>query len=273
MTQTVALPNDGRPSIASFIETLRPEIARALPSGQDAARIARIALTAVRKSENEARKSGNPKVSLARCTVESFAGALLTAAALGLEPGTDEAYLVPYAGECTLIVGYQGISKLFYQHPLAADLSAEYVCANDEFDYQKGTDPYLRHKPATGERGDVVAYYAVARLTNGSTRFEVLTPEQCKRLRQGKVGAAASFKAGDPEHWMERKTVVKQLAKLLPKTPLFQAALQADERAGSELRDVAVAAPAERRSLPAPQLDEDATHASYSTPDDTGGGS
>lgn len=223
---TTALPNDKAPTIVSTIQSLRPEIQRALATTNPAEvdRIARIAITAVRKDRK-----------LAFCSAASFSAALLTATALGLEPGTDQAYLIPYGNECTLVVGYQGITKLFYQHPLAADLAAEFVCANDEFDYQKGTDPYLRHKPARGDRGEVIAYYAVARLTTGATKFEVLTPEECKELR-GKVGPDPRFKGGDPQHWMERKTALKQLAKLLPKSPAFDRALRADERPGSELR-------------------------------------
>jgi putative phage-type endonuclease len=113
----------------------------------DADRIARLALTVVRQ---------DPK--LAECSPESFAGALLTASALGLEPGVNgEAYLVPTRRECTLIVGYQGYAKLFWQHPLAKHLDAQAVHANDEFDYAYGLEPYLTHKPAKGDRGPVIA--------------------------------------------------------------------------------------------------------------------
>jgi len=89
----------GNANVATFIKSLMPEIQRALPKGMDAERIARIALTEVRKSEREFAK-GNSNASLAQCTPESFAGALLTSSALGLEPGVNgECYLVPYKGE------------------------------------------------------------------------------------------------------------------------------------------------------------------------------
>src|SRR5258708_3628482 len=99
----------------------------------NADRMARLALTVLRKT---------PK--LANCTAESFAGSLLTAASLGLEPGNGEAYLVPYGKECQLIIGYQGFAKLFWQHPMAAHLDAQAVYANDDFDYAYGLDPFLR---------------------------------------------------------------------------------------------------------------------------------
>lgn len=226
MSTVVRRPNtpaEAHPSLATFISRLTPEIARALPRHMDGDRMARLALTVVRKT---------PK--LAECSPESFAGALLTCAALGLEPGVnDEAYLVPYKRECQLIIGFKGYAKLFYQHPLAANIDAQAVYENDEFDYQYGTDPFLRHKPALGDRGDVVAYYASARLTNGASAFVVLSPEEVKALRRGKVG---STDIPDPQRWMERKTALRQLIKLLPKSTEMSRAAAVDERPGSALR-------------------------------------
>jgi recombination protein RecT len=190
---------------------------RALPKHMDADRLARLALTVVRQSDIEAHKARKPENSLARCTPESFAGALLTAAALGLEPGVNqEAYLVPYKGECTLIVGYQGFAKLFWQHPLAKHLDAHAVHAKDDFDYAYGLAQYLRHKPAKGERGKITHYYAVAELSTGASAFVVLTADEVKKLRGGKVGPSGNIP--DPMHWMERKTALRQLVKLLPKS-------------------------------------------------------
>lgn len=224
--------------IATFIRDLQPEIARALPKHLDPDRIARLALTEVRKT---------PK--LAQCDLASFAGALLTAAALGLEPGVNgEAYLVPYGKECQFIVGYQGLVKLFWQHPLSKHIDAQAVHALDEFDYAYGLDPFLTHKPALGERGAVVAYYAVARLTTGASSFVVLSPDEVKALRGGKTGTSGSIK--DPMHWMERKTVLRQLLKTLPKSTQLNRAVELDDTAGSTLHHRRIAA-AQLTGLPA----------------------
>jgi recombination protein RecT len=223
----------GNPNVATFIKGLMPEIQRALPRGMDAERIARIALTEVRKSEREFQK-GNSRASLAQCTPESFAGALLTSSALGLEPGVNgECYLVPYKGECTLIIGYQGLAKLFYQHPLARNLDAQAVYERDDFDFAYGTTAFLKHKPALKDRGAIIAYYAVAVLSTGASAFVVLTPDEIKALRDGKVGPQG--KIADPQKWMERKTALRQLVKLLPKAANLQAAMAVDEQSGSEL--------------------------------------
>lgn len=214
--------------IASFIASLLPEIARALPKHLDPDRLARLALTEVRK---------NPK--LANCDPASFAGALLTAAALGLEVGVNgEAYLVPYGKECQFIVGYQGLVKLFWQHPLAAHIDAQAVYEHDDFDYAYGLNPFLTHKPALGgpkARGQVIAYYGVAKLTTGAGAFLVLSPEEVKELRGGKSGASGSIK--DPQRWMERKTVLRQLVKTLPKSTTMNRAIDADDMPGSTLQN------------------------------------
>lgn len=219
--------------VSSYLTRIQGEIQRALPRHMDADRMARLTLTAIRKTPN-----------LALCTEASFAGSLLTASALGLEPGVGgECYLVPYKNtnkntkvttmECQLIVGYQGYTKLYFGTPLAGAIDAQAVHENDEFDYELGTGAYLRHKPARRDRGEIIEYYAIATLTTGATPFVVLTPEEVKELRGGRVGSSGDVP--DPMRWMERKTALRQLVKLLPKSPTLAAAAAADERSGADL--------------------------------------
>jgi recombination protein RecT len=236
--QAIAQRNDRQAqqanSLRNFITRLTPEIQRALPKGMDGDRIARIALTLLRTDMLACNAKGKPGNALINCTEESFAGALLTSAALGLEVGLNgEAYLVNYSGECTLIVGYQGLAKLYYQHPMARTLDAQCVYANDDFDYAYGLTPFLKHKPARGERGAIVEYYACATLSTGASAFVVLSVDEVKALRGGKTGTSGGI--ADPMHWMQRKTALRQLFKLLPKTATLSKALEADEKTGSAL--------------------------------------
>lgn len=213
--------SESRPSLVAALDAMKPELERALPRHMRGDRIARITLTEIRK---------NPK--LVNCTPASFFGALLTAAALGLEPGVSgECYLVPYKTECQLIVGYQGLVKLFWQHPLSKRLSAETVYERDHFLINKGLTPNLEHTPATGDRGKIVGYYAIAELTTGGINFDFFTPEQIKELRGGKVGTSGDIK--DSAGWMERKTALKQVLKLMPKSVELIQALNVDETVGS----------------------------------------
>ena len=74
-------------NIKQWITAMQPQIEKALPSVITPERFTRMALTAV---------SMNPE--LGACTPESFCGAMMQAAQLGLEPNTPlgQAYLIPY---------------------------------------------------------------------------------------------------------------------------------------------------------------------------------
>jgi len=205
------------PTLAGLIEQMKPQIARALPKHMDPDRVARIALTVVRQTPQ-----------LARCNPQSFLGALMTAAQLGLEPGPlGEAYFVPYGQDVTFIPGYRGLVKLAWQSGLMKSIAAHTVHERDEFDYAYGLEPVLRHKPALTNRGEVIAVYAAAVLKDGGSAFVVLSTEDVEQIR-------ARSKAGRNGPWvtdweaMARKTAVRQLIRWLPLS--------------SELRNVATAA-------------------------------
>ena len=213
--QVAKRPAVGQPTLAQFVQDMRGELARALPEHISPDRVARIALTELRRVRH-----------LAECTRESFGGALMTCAQLGLEPGgaIGEAYLLPFynrearAYEVQLIIGYQGMIRLFWQHPLAAGLDAQVVYEGDEFEYAYGLDPVLRHVPSmTADRGQPVAYYAVARLKNGGSAFVVLSPGDVERVRQRSKAKSSGPWRTDYDA-MAKKTAIRQLFKLLPKS-------------------------------------------------------
>ncbi|GAA1176163.1 recombinase RecT [Streptomyces rhizosphaericus] len=214
-------------TLVQFVQKLRPQIERALPAHVGGAdRIARIALTELRRVEH-----------LAESTQESFAGALMTCSALGLEPGgvSGEAYLLPFWNkkirqyEVQLVVGYQGMIRLFWQHPLAAGLDTHTVFEGDDFEYEYGLAPVLRHKPARGSaKGQPTHYYAVARLTNGGSAFVVLDVDDVEAIR--KRSRAKDFGPWSTDYdAMARKTCIRQLFKLLPKSAELARAVAHDE--------------------------------------------
>lgn len=100
---------ENRPALQQYIKQMSGEIKKALPSVMTPERFTRIVLSAL---------STNPK--LAETTPQSFLGAMMTAAQLGLEPNTSlgQAYLLPYwnskanAYECQFQLGYKGLLDL-----------------------------------------------------------------------------------------------------------------------------------------------------------------
>lgn len=247
----------GPATLAQQIERMKPEIARALPKHMDADRMARIALTALRRT---------PK--LGTCTPESFLGALMTCSQLGVEPGpTGEAYLIPYGRECTFVLGYRGMAKLFWQSPMAKSLDAQAVYENDHFDFEYGLNPRLEHRPTLAGRGKPIAYYAVASTTTGGSAFVVLSPEDIEAHRKhSKSGNSGPWR--DHYDAMAKKTCVRELFKLLPVSVELATATANDGTVRTDMDFDALDEPAylpaepvdEPPALPAAQPDDDPQH-------------
>ena len=209
-------------------------IAASLPDTMNSKRFARLVFNAVRKTPL-----------LAQASSSSMLGAVLTASALGLEIGlNNEAHLVPYKRkdknsgrewvEAQLIIGYGGIAKLFQQHPMARGVNTNWVGDRDHFEYEYGTSSRLVHRPKLGDRGRPIAFWASYELANGVRDFLVLDPVTVAKLRGKPVDEKRDVE--DPEHWMERKTVLKQVLKLAPKSTSLQWAMAVDEKTGGELQ-------------------------------------
>jgi len=104
-------------------------------------------------------------------------------------------------------------------------LKAMEVCENDHFSYEYGLDEHLRHKPAAGERGEVIAFYAYARLRGGGFVFEIMSRAEVEKVRDGSEGYKA-FKAGFTkstpwnDHFVQmgRKTLIRRLSNYLPRS-------------------------------------------------------
>lgn len=225
-------------SIYDLIKSQETELSKALPSTMNPERLSRLVSTNLRM---------NPK--LASCTPLSLLGSMHTAAALGVEPVAGQAYLVPFANkkkvdgewstvmECQLILGYAGLVSLFYRHCKSVSLSWGEVKAGDEFEFQKGTEEFLIHKKALTNRGDVIAYWALAKMEGGGMAFEIMSYsevlEHGKKFSKTYDKKTDTFYSSSPwaQHFgaMALKTVLKQLAKLLPLSIEMQSAINADE--------------------------------------------
>ena len=235
---TTKAKNTKTMSIPEMIEASAKELQKALPNSMSPERLSRIALTCVRT---------NPD--LAQCTPESFMGALFTSAQLGVEPVAGRAYLLPFWNsrkignewkkirEVQFILGYKGVADLFYRHAKSVNLAWGVVHENDDFDYEKGTDEFLRHKPAQSDRGKVLGYWVMARLDNGGSPFEYMTHDDCighgrKHSKTFDNKSNAFYKSSPwatSTESMCLKTVLLQLSKLLPLSIEVQQAIQTDE--------------------------------------------
>lgn len=221
-------------SIADLIKAMEPEIKKALPEVITPERFTRMALSAL-----------NTTPKLKECTQMSFLAALMNAAQLGLEPNTPlgQAYLIPYNNkgmlECQFQVGYKGLIDLSYRNPQMQIISAQVVFENDEFEYELGLNPKLKHKPAFGERGEVRLFYGLFKLTNGGFGFEVMSKTAMDAYaKEYSKAFDSSFSPWKTNYEsMAKKTVLKKALKYAPLRTDFRRALSTDEMVKKELAE------------------------------------
>lgn len=231
-TQNNAVQNVQVNSIRGLIMQMQDQIAKALPSVLTPERFTRITLTAV---------SNTPQ--LQACTQNSFLGAMMQAAQLGLEPNTPlgQAYLIPYKNhgqlECQFQIGYKGLIDLAYRSGEIVSIAAHEVYENDEFEYELGLEPVLKHKPALKDRGNVILYYAVFKTKAGGSGFEVASKEDMqKHAKKYSKAAGSSFSPWTTNFdSMAKKTVLKQCLKYAPIKTEFVRAMAADETIKSNI--------------------------------------
>ncbi len=219
-------------SIADLIKAMQPEIKKALPEVITVERFTRMALSAL-----------NTTPKLNECTPMSFLSALMNAAQLGLEPNTPlgQAYLIPYNNkgtlECQFQIGYKGLIDLSYRNPMVQTIQAQAVYENDVFEYELGLDSKLIHRPVLNNRGEVILFYGLFKLTNGGYGFEVMSKEKIDAYaREYSKAYDSSFSPWKSNYvGMAKKTVIKQALKYAPIKADFQRALASDGTIKNEL--------------------------------------
>lgn len=215
--QTAAVAGMG--NVKKFFESQKSTLMAVLPQHVSADRMLKIALGAMRTT---------PK--LHNCTIESLFGAVVQCSQLGLEPNTPlgHAFLIPFENkrqgktEVQIVFGYKGLVDLARRSGQIISISAHEVCANDVFEFEYGLEEKLTHRPAMLKpRGEVVAFYAVAKMVGGGHAFEVMSRSQVEDIRDASQNykfAQDKSKTVWGQHFVEmgRKTVLRRLIKYLP---------------------------------------------------------
>lgn len=192
------------------LDIMKPEIEKALPKNSITSdRFLRLALTTAKM---------NP--ALLNCTTESFLGALVVAAQLGLEPNTPlgQSYVIPYGGKAQFQIGYKGMITLARRTGEFARIEARIVYENDLFELEYGLDHKLKHIPLIeGERGDVKGYYAIYALKDGGESFEYMSKADIESFRKVFVKASKGpWSDANTYDSMALKTVLKKVLKYAP---------------------------------------------------------
>ena len=209
-------------AFSDYLERLKPQMAMALPKHMKADRMARLALSAFSSSPD-----------MQRCDFRSIASSLMTAGAMGLEPGVNGAgYLIPYKGVCTFVPGWKGMQDLVNRSGRATTWTGA-VFEGDQFEYELGDRPFVRHRP--GDENDpkkLTHVYAVGRI-NGSEFpvIEVWTVRKVWKHRDtlNKQGTK-HYSLRHPEMYA-RKVVLLQVLKYMPTSVEIANAIAASEAA------------------------------------------
>ncbi len=237
----------------AMIEHYSADFASVLPSHVKAETWVRLAQGALKKGRREG--DGRFELEIAAANNPGvFMAALLDAARLGLEPGTEQYYLTPRKVKGRLeilgIVGYQGHIELMYRAGAVASIVAETVRSNDHYRYTRGVDsvPIHEYPPfqPKAERGTLIGVYAYARMKDGAvSRVVELNQDDITRIKSSSQGASSDYSPWtNYEEAMWLKSAVRQLQKWVPTSAEYRREVL---RASAEAQRIS-----EDRQLPPP---------------------
>ncbi len=214
-------------TVRALLKQNQDEIEKACPKFLDAERMMRVALTAVRRT---------PK--LLDCDQTSLLGAVIESATLGLLPDgiLGHSWLLPFWNsrrkclEVQMIIGYPGYISLAHRSGHISTVQAMPVFEKDDYEFQYGTEQFLHHKPAKGNRGDLVAVWAQALMRDGSKQFINMWGEEVEEHRKMSQQADTGPWQKHPAP-MWQKTGVIVLCKQLPLSSDMERAVSLDRQA------------------------------------------
>lgn len=201
---------------------MKAQIAQALPKHLTAERIIQMSATLVAR---------NPKI--AECSASSIIGAVMEASILGFKPvqALGQCYFIPYGGAIQFQVGYKGWIDLARRSGQIKTIYAHVVREGDQFEYELGLEPKLKHTPKSDIGAKITHTYAVCHYINGGHSFAVLTRDEVERRRMrnpSQKGNPSGAWASDYEE-MAKAKAIKALAKYMPLSEEMVQAAIADE--------------------------------------------
>lgn len=221
--------------VGDLLGRYEDQIARALPSNLSVERFSRVCLTAVRSTPR-----------LLECDGRSLIAAVMLSAQTGLEPGPlGHAYFVPkkIKGSWSVlwVMGYKGILDLANRSGMLSRLEAHVVYSNDDYDAEYGSNAFLRHRPADGDRGDVRGAYCLWRTRgDGDVQWRYMSRSQIEAVRAESPSAGSDFSPwSTPLGYLAmcRKTPIRASLPYLPTSIEMAGAAAADERVHTDLSD------------------------------------
>jgi recombination protein RecT len=163
---------------------------------------------------------------LFNCTKKSLLLSFLYCAQKNLEPGVEDGcWIIPFKVRgvltATPIPGYKGLINRAVECGAALSIDPHVVYEHDDFYYQFGLEPDIRHIPPKlgEERGELIGCYVTITLPNHEKKFFVMDRPQVEKHRNAGAAWKNSPDSGPWKDWEEAmflKTVIKQGLKTVP---------------------------------------------------------
>src|SRR5690625_4667363 len=231
-----AIAKDKPKTIEDYLKQMAPAMSQALPKHMDVDRLMRLTMTTIRTTPE-----------LRQADVASLLGGVMQAAQLGLEPGLlGQCYLLPFKNnrkgitEVQFIIGYKGMIDLARRSGHIQSIYAHAVYENDEFEYELGLNPTLKHVPSfDSDRGEFLGSYAVAHFKDGGYQMEFMPKSEIEKRRQASPGGRSKYSPWNNYYEeMANKTVIRHMWKYLPISVELQQAVAHDEGTARSIKDI-----------------------------------
>jgi len=120
----------------------------------------------------------NTNDKLRQCNQKSMIDAFYKCCEYGLDPNSalGQVWMIPYGGKLDFQIGYRGWLKLLFNNPLISNVYSYAVYEDDEFSYELGMNPNIKHIPsrdADRSADKLIATYGVVKLKNGECQIKV----------------------------------------------------------------------------------------------------
>lgn len=223
-------------TIEDYLKQMAPAMAEALPKHMDVERLTRLTMTTIRTTPE-----------LRKADVGSLLGGVMQAAQLGLEPGLlGQCYLLPFKNnkkgitEVQFIIGYKGMIDLARRSGHIESIYAHAVYEKDEFEYELGLNPTLRHVPSMeADRGEYIGSYAVAHFKDGGYQMEFMPKAEIEKRRLSSPGGRSKYSPWNNFYEeMANKTVIRHMWKYLPISVEIQQQVAHDEGTARHIKDI-----------------------------------
>jgi len=223
-------------TIEDYLKQMAPAMQEALPKHMDVDRLMRLTMTTIRTTPE-----------LRQADLPSLLGGVMQAAQLGLEPGLlGQCYLLPFKNnkkgitEVQFIIGYKGMIDLARRSGHIQSIYAHAVYENDEFEYELGLNPTLKHVPTfDSDRGEYIGSYAVAHFKDGGYQMEFMPKAEIEKRRNASPGGRSKYSPWNNYYEeMANKTIIRHMWKYLPISVEIQQAVAHDEGTARSIKDI-----------------------------------